>query len=101
MNASKSVPQARPSARGGDPAEWSAGCDSGIRVLAVGQGVKSQQRRVRIQVILTAFVVVANLIGIAVASLVVTVAFLISSVFEPEVRWITFAVVQAYIAAAL
>ena len=68
----------------------------------LGKVSESQQRRrVRIQVILTAFVVVANLIGIAVASLVVTVAFPIPSVFEPEVRWITFAVVPAYIAAAL
>ena len=68
----------------------------------LGKVSESQQRRrVRIQVILTALVVVANLIGIAVASLVVTVAFPISSVFEPEVRWITFAVVPAYIAAAL
>lgn len=68
----------------------------------MGKVSESQQRRrVRIQVTLTALVVVANLIGIAVASLVVTVAFPISSVFEPKVRWITFAVVPAYIAAAL
>ena len=68
----------------------------------MGKVSESQQRRrVRIQVILTALVVVANLIGIAVASLVVTVAFPIPSVFEPEVRGITFAVVPAYIAAAL
>ncbi len=34
-----------------------------------------RRRRVRIQIILTAFVVIANLIGIGVATLVITVAF--------------------------
>ena len=68
----------------------------------LGKVSESQRRRrVRIQIILTAFVVVANLIGIAVASLVVTVVFPIPSVFEPEVRWLTFGVVPAYIATAL
>ena len=103
MNASKSVPQrlgrvleavTRQSGRLAATPEYGS--------WLLGKVSESQQRRrVRIQVILTAFVVVANLIGIAVASLVVTVAFPIPSVFEPEVRWITFAVVPAYIAAAL
>ena len=60
-----------------------------------------RRRRVRIQVILTTFVIIANLIGITVAALVVTVAFPTPSVFEPKVLWITFAVVPAYVGAAL
>lgn len=59
------------------------------------------RRRVRIQVILTLFVIVANVIGIGVASLVVLVAFPAPDVFDPRVRWITFIVAPAYIAAAL
>jgi class 3 adenylate cyclase len=59
------------------------------------------RRRVRIQAILTLLVIVANLIGIGVATLVVTVAFPAPSVFEPAVRWITFGVAPAYIATAL
>jgi adenylate cyclase len=41
------------------------------------------RRRIRIQIILTTFVVVANLIGIGVATLVVTVAFPSPNVFAP------------------
>lgn len=59
------------------------------------------RRRVRIQAILTLLIIVANLIGIGVATLVVMVAFPQPSVFEPEVRWITYGVAPAYIAAAL
>jgi adenylate cyclase len=62
----------------------------------LGRVAESQpRRRVRIQVILTLFVVVANLLGIGVAILVVTVAFPQPSVFAPEVRWITFGVAPA------
>jgi adenylate cyclase len=46
-------------------------------------------------------VVVANLIGITVALLVIMVAFPTPSVFESDVRWITFAVAPSYIGAAL
>ena len=60
-----------------------------------------RRRRIRIQVILTIFVVVANLIGIGVAALVVMVAFPIPNVFEPQVRWITFIAVPVYLAGAL
>jgi adenylate cyclase len=68
----------------------------------LGKVSESQRRRrVRIQVILTTFVIFANLIGIGVATLVVTVAFPTPNVFEPEVRWITFGAVPAYICAAL
>ncbi|MGV0746069.1 adenylate/guanylate cyclase domain-containing protein [Mycolicibacterium sp. XJ870] len=68
----------------------------------LGRVSESQgKRRVRIQLILTTFVIVANLLGIGVATLVVMVAFPTPSVFEPEVRWITFGAVPAYITAAL
>jgi adenylate cyclase len=68
----------------------------------LGRVSESQRRRrVRIQIILTTFVVVANIIGIGVATLVVMVAFPTPSVFEPSVRWITFIAVPIYVAAAL
>lgn len=68
----------------------------------LGRVSESQRRRrVRIQAILTAFVVGANLIGIAVAMVVVTVAFPTPSVFDADVRWITFIAVPVYVAAAL
>jgi adenylate cyclase len=68
----------------------------------LGRVSESQgRRRIRIQIILTLFVVVANLIGITVALLVIMVAFPTPSVFESDVRWITFAVAPAYIGAAL
>src|SRR5690349_8674885 len=68
----------------------------------LGRVSESQRRRrVRIQIILTVFVVVANLIGIGVATLVVTVAFPTPSVFDPEVRLITFIAVPIYVATAL
>jgi class 3 adenylate cyclase len=68
----------------------------------LGKVSESQRRRrVRIQVILTTFVVLANLIGIGVATLVVTVAFPTPNVFGPNVWWITFGAVPTYICAAL
>ena len=59
------------------------------------------RRRIRIQIILTLSVVVANVIGIGVATLVVTVAFPTPSVFDSDVLWITFIVVPLYVTAAL
>src|SRR6185369_3734700 len=68
----------------------------------LGRVSESQlRRRIRIQIILTAFVVIANLIGIGVATLVVTVAFPTPNVFAPDVRWITFIAVPVYVALAL
>src|SRR5689334_11618330 len=58
---------------------------------------KQERRRVRIQLILTTFVVIANLIGIGVALLVITVTFPVPSVFDSKVVWITAAVAPAYI----
>jgi adenylate cyclase len=103
MNAKNSVPQrlgrvletvTRQSGRLSDTPEFGS--------WLLGRVSESQRRRrIRIQVILTMLVLGANLIGIVVALLVVTVAFPVPSVFEPEVRWITFAVAPAYIGAAL
>lgn len=61
----------------------------------------TRRRRIRIQVVLTAFVLIANLIGIGVALLVVTVTFPVPSVFDSRVQWIIVAVAPAYITAAL
>jgi adenylate cyclase len=68
----------------------------------LGRVTESQRRRrVRIQIILTLFIVAANIIGIAVVTLMVTVAFPVPDVFAPDARWVTFAVVPAYVVAAL
>jgi adenylate cyclase len=70
--------------------------------LLLGRVSESQKRRrVRIQVILTTLVLGANLIGIAVALLIVTVAIPEPSVFDDAPGWITFAAAPAYIALAL
>jgi class 3 adenylate cyclase len=67
----------------------------------LGRVSESQRRRrVRIQTILTTFVLAANLIGVGVALLVVTVTFPVPSVFDPDVLWITFAVAPSYIGLA-
>ncbi|MDT5093501.1 MAG: adenylate cyclase [Mycobacterium sp.] len=68
----------------------------------LGRASESQsRRRVRIQTILTVFVVSANLIGIGIAALVVLLVFPTPSVFDPDVRWITWLIAPAYIVAAL
>jgi class 3 adenylate cyclase len=67
----------------------------------LGRVSESQhRRRIRIQVILTTFVLGANLIGVGVAVLVVTVTFPVPSVFDSRVLWITFGVAPAYIVLA-
>lgn len=67
----------------------------------LGRVSESQRRRrVRIQVILTTFVVAANLIGVGVTLLVVTVTFPVPSVFDPGVLWITFGVAPTYVVLA-
>jgi adenylate cyclase len=60
-----------------------------------------KRRRIRIQSILTTFAVIANLVGICVALLVVTVTFPVPSVFDSHVLWITAAVAPAYVGSAL
>ena len=68
----------------------------------LGRVSESQaHRRVRIQLILTVFIVATNLIGIGVALLLLTMAFPSPSIFSDAPLWIAFAVAPAYIAVAL
>lgn len=68
----------------------------------LGRVSESQgRRRIRIQVILTAVVLVANMIGIGVTLLVITVAFPVPNVFGSNVGWISFVLAPAYITGAL
>ena len=59
------------------------------------------RRRIRIQVILTVLILVANIIGIGVAVLLATVAFPVPSIFLDAPVWLTFGVAPAYAVAAL
>ena len=56
-----------------------------------------RRRRIRIQLILTTFVVVANMIGVGVSILIETVLFPTPNVFRADVWWITTIVAPAYI----
>ena len=68
----------------------------------LGRPSESQaRRRVRIQIILTVFILAANVSGIGVATLLLTIAFPTPSIFSDAPLWITFAVAPAYIAIAL
>lgn len=68
----------------------------------LGRETESQaRRRVRIQIILTFFILFTNMLGIVVASLLVAFAFPVPSVFNDAPAWLTFAVVPGYIALAL
>lgn len=60
-----------------------------------------QRRRIRTQVILTGFITLANLAGIAVAGLLVITAFPVPSVYTDAPRWLTFGVMPAYCVGAL
>src|SRR5580693_4893166 len=58
----------------------------------LGRVSESQaRRRVRIQLIITVFILATNLIGIGVAALLLTVAFPTPSIFGDAPLWITFA----------
>jgi adenylate cyclase len=102
MTATKSVPQrlglllekvTRQSGRLGTP-------DYGSWLL--GKPEESQQRRrVRIQVILTFFILFTNILGIAVSLLLNAVAIPVPSVFTDAPAWLTWAVVPAYMLVAL
>jgi adenylate cyclase len=68
----------------------------------LGRVTESQsRRRVRIQLILTVFILATNLVGIGVALLLLTVALPTPSIFSDAPRWITFGVGPAYVAVAL
>ena len=68
----------------------------------LGRVSESQsRRRVRIQLILTVFILGTNLIGICVALLLLTVALPAPSIFSDAPQWITFGVGPGYVAVAL
>lgn len=68
----------------------------------LGKETENQaRRRVRIQVILTFFILLTNLLGIIVATALVAFVFPVPSVFSDAPAWLTFAVGPAYIALAL
>src|SRR5258705_7298217 len=68
----------------------------------LGKSSESQRRRrVRIQFILTVFIVSTNLLGIAIALLLVTIVIPVPSVFTDAPMWVTFVAAPAYIALAL
>ncbi|AQT79231.1 hypothetical protein B1R94_08045 [Mycolicibacterium litorale] len=59
------------------------------------------KRRVRIQTLVTIFMLVVNFIGIAVAALLETVAFPVPSVLRDVPAWLSFVLAPAYAAFAL
>jgi adenylate cyclase len=70
--------------------------------LLLGRATESpQRRRVRIQVILTVFLLIANLLGIVISALVVTVVIPVPSIITDAPLWLTFGVGPAYVGAAL
>jgi class 3 adenylate cyclase/MFS family permease len=70
--------------------------------LLLGRVSESQlRRRIRIQVILTTLVMAANLVGIAVGTLLVTVAIPEPSIFYDAPGWITFIVMPGYLVFAI
>src|ERR1700755_1563193 len=72
------------------------------RAWVLGRPAESQaSRRVRIQIIITVFILATNLIGIGVATLLLTIAFPSPSIYSDAPLWITFVVTPAYIAVAL
>jgi adenylate cyclase len=102
MSTEKSVPQrlgallermTRQSGRLGTP-------DYGSWLL--GRPEESQaRRRIRIQIILTFFILFTNILGIGVSLLLNTVAIPVPSVFTDAPAWLTFGVVPAYMGLAL
>src|SRR6476469_2115309 len=68
----------------------------------LGKETESQsRRRVRIQSILTFFILSTTLLGIIVTSPLVAFAFAVPSVCSDVPLWLTFAVARAYIGLAL
>lgn len=70
--------------------------------VLLGSSDDSQLRkRIRIQTLLTTAIVTANVIGIGAAVLLATVGIPVPSVFQPELWWVNFVVVPAYVVLAL
>ncbi len=68
----------------------------------LGRPEESQaRRRIRIQIILTFFILFTNMLGIAVSLLLNTVAIPVPSVFSDAPAWLTFGVTPAYMLVAL
>ncbi len=68
----------------------------------LGRVSESQaRRRVRIQTILTVFIVATNAVGLGVVVILETVAFPVPSIFSDAPVWVTFVVAPAYIAVAV
>ena len=68
----------------------------------LGRPAESQsRRRVRIQIILTFFILFTNIMGIAVSLLLNTIAIPVPSVFSDAPAWLTFGVTPAYMLVAL
>ncbi|MGH3675645.1 MAG: adenylate/guanylate cyclase domain-containing protein [Mycobacterium sp.] len=68
----------------------------------LGKSSESQlRRRIRIQVILTFFILFTNLLGIVVATALVAFVFPVPSVFTDVPAWLTFGVAPAYMGLAL
>lgn len=61
----------------------------------------ARRRRVRIQVILTAFIVLINLAGIGVSFLLLAVAVPAPSIFSDAPAWLTFGAMPGYVVVAL
>ncbi|OSC41099.1 adenylate/guanylate cyclase domain-containing protein [Mycobacterium decipiens] len=59
------------------------------------------RRRIRIKLIVTVYILMANLSGIGVALLLVTVAFPVPSIYSDAPWWVTFGVAPAYATIAL
>mgnify|MGYP000502857108 CR=1 FL=1 len=67
----------------------------------LGRVSESQRRRrIRIQLILTTFVVFANVVGVGISLFLVTVLFPTPNVFGPDVWWIATILTPVYIALA-
>ncbi|MDA4106915.1 adenylate/guanylate cyclase domain-containing protein [Mycolicibacterium holsaticum] len=68
----------------------------------LGKSSENQvRRRVRIQIILTVFILLTNILGIGVGILMVAVAIPVPSIFSDAPAWLTWAVAPAYMGLAL
>lgn len=84
------------------PASTSSASFSAYGSLLLGKiSENPRRRRIRLQSILTVAVLLLNVIGIAVAALLVIVAFPVPNVFHDAPHWLTFVVSPAYTVATI
>ena len=70
--------------------------------MFLGSSTDSQlTKRIRTQTLITGSILAANIIGVAVAMVLVTVGIPVPSVFQPGLWWVNFIVVPAYVVFAL